>query len=56
MNLIQLLDGATAILVTARAVALDHYGDDALVVEQVQSALDDLAAARVALDSVWEAA
>jgi len=56
MNLIQLLDGATAILVTARAVALDRYGDDALVVEQVQSALDDLAAARVALDSVWEAA
>ena len=56
MNLIQLLDGATAILVTARAVALDRYGDDALVVEQVQAALDELSAARVALDSVWEAA
>lgn len=56
MNLPQLLDGAAAILITARAVALDRYGDDALVVEQVQAALDDLSAARVALDSVWEAA
>lgn len=56
MNLQQLLDGAAAILITARAVALDRYGDDALVVEQVQAALDELSAARVALDSVWEAA
>ena len=56
MNLIQLFEGATAILVTARAVAIDRYGDDALVVEQVQAAIDDLSAARVALDNVWEAA
>ena len=56
MNLIQLFDGAAAILLTARAVAVDRYGDDALVVEQVQAALDDLSAARVALDNAWETA
>lgn len=57
MNLSQLFDGAAAILITARAVGLDRYGDDALVVERIQAALDEIAGARAALDmAVLEAA
>lgn len=57
MNLSQLFDGAAAILLTARAVGLDRYGDDALVVERIQAALDEIAGARAALDmAVLEAA